>query len=270
MYRFNSHLIPNIELCANCTRPADKNCKNCEKLQCSLQCHATACKSPDKKHDPVQSGGKVQQIKNMVKITAVINHRLVFLRPGTDSDDIEFARINCDTVRCATDADTLTFLPQIGSLVLAKFDFYQRALVLKHVSNTTVAVVFIDYGNVETREFHELKALPEKLKTIKRFASKFALNNIEHDIINFAAVKVLYRYMAKETELRFELNVDNHSINLKASDKWVNELVNQMNIQNIKRQCISSITDRVGKKKRHNLYRTILKKKTYSLKLFYL
>lgn len=250
MFNFNSHLISNIKCCANCSRPADKNCKNCEKPQCSLECHASACKNANANGEQIErktlpSKIEAQTIQNYVKITTVLNHRLVFLRPATESDDIAFARLNCDTVRYANDADTLTFLPQIGSLVLAKFDFYQRALVLKHVSDTAVAVVFIDYGNVETRKFHKLKAMPDKLKTIKRFASKFELNNIDHDIINFAALNVLYRYMANETELRIEFNENNHCVNLKASDKWINELVNQRNVQNIKRQTVSTFADRV-------------------------
>lgn len=247
--------MPNIKYCANCSRPADKNCKNCEKPQCSLECHAAACKNAKAKGEQIETTAltskiEAQNIKNTVKITTVLNHRLVFLRPATKSDDIAFARLNCDTVRCAKDADTLTFLPQIGSLVLAKFDFYQRALVLKHVSDTAVALVFIDYGNVEIRDFHELKAMPDKLKTIKRFASKFELNNIDNDIINLEALKILYLNMANETELRIESNESNHCVNLKASDKWINELVNKKNVQNIKRQTISTFTDRVIEKKK--------------------
>lgn len=166
------------------------------------------------------------------------------------ADDIAFARLNCDTVRCAKDASTLTCLPQVGLLVLAKFDFYQRALVLKHLSDTTVAVAFIDYGNVEIRDFHELKIMPDKLKTVERFASKFELNNIEHDIMNFAALKVLYRYMANETELRMEMNENNRCVNLKASDKWINELVNQRNVLKIERQVVSNFTKRVSEREK--------------------
>lgn len=216
-----------------------------------MECHASACKKANANGEQIQNNSRVSsieahEIKNTVKITTVLNHRLVFLRPATANDDIAFARLNCDTDRCAKDANTLTCLPQIGSLVLAKFDFYQRALVLKHLSSTTVAVVFIDYGNVETREFHQLKVMPDKLKTIKRFASKFKLNGIEHDIMNFDALKALYRYMANETELRIEMNENNRCVKLTASDKWINELVNQKNAHNIKRPVNTLITDRVG------------------------
>lgn len=217
-----------------------------------MECHASACKNASTnngeqiQNKSLASNIEAHEIKNTVKITAVLNHRLVFLRPATASDDIAFARLNCDTDRCAKDANTLTCVPQIGSLVLAEFDFYQRALVLKHLSTTTVAVVFIDYGNVETREFHELKVMPDKLKTIKRFASKFELSGIDHDIMNFAALKVLYRYMANESELRIEMTENNPCVKLKASDKWINELVNQRNAQNIKRNVAGSIAERVG------------------------
>lgn len=256
MFSFSSNLITKT-ICANCSRPADKNCKNCEKPQCSLECHALACKNANVNDEQIQNKSiitkiEAHKIKSTVKITTVLNNRLVFLRPATENDDIAFARLNCDTVRCAKDANTLAFLPRIGSLVLAKFDFYQRAMVLKYLSDTMVAVVFIDYGNVEKRDYRELKEMPDQLKTIKRFASKFELNNIDHDIMNFAALKVLYRYMANEKELRIEMNENNHCVNLKASDKWINELVNQRNVLNIKRQTASTIADRVGERDEKN------------------
>lgn len=245
--------MSSVNRCGNCSRPADKFCKTCEKSQCSLECHAAECKKAKTNGEQVQnkfpiSGIEAHKIKDAVKITTVLNHRLVFVRPATDSDDIAFARLNCDTVRSAMDANTLTCLPQVGSLVLAKFDYYQRAMVLKHLSSISVAVVFIDYGNVETRDFHELKIMPDKLKSVKRFASKFELSGIDHDIMDFAALKVLYRYMAHETELRIEMNESNRCVKLKTSDKWVNELVNQRNALNIKRHVVSSFADRVSQR----------------------
>lgn len=199
----------------------------------------------------VPSKISAKKIDQIVKITAVINHRMVFIRPATDRDDVEFVRLLCDTIKYAKDADTLKSMPSIGSLVLAKFDHYQRALVLKEVDETHVAVAFIDFGNIETCAFHELKFMPDELKKKKRFATKVQLNHIDQDILNDEALKVLYTYMANGIEMKFEAgpyNTDMKVItgSLKASDKWINQLVNKMNIMNIKRRMISTISERVS------------------------
>lgn len=188
-----------------------------------------------------------RKIDKIVKITAVINHRMVFIRPATKGDDIEFVRLFLDTDRYAKDAANLTNMPTIGQWVLAKFDYYQRALVLKKVNETHVAVAFIDFGNVEIRDFHALKFMPEKLKDFNRFATRIELNGIDHDIMSDEALKVLYHYMAQDVELTFERDASNEGKgHLKASDKWINQLVNKMNTKDIVRPSAERWSERVS------------------------
>lgn len=191
-----------------------------------------------------------RKIDQIVKLTAIINHRLVFVRPAKDKDDVAFAQLLCDTVKYARDAKFLNGLPSIGSLVLAKFGYYQRALVLKHVDATKVAVAFIDFGNIEICDFSELKVMAEQLKQIDRFARKIELSQIENGIMNNQALEVLYRYLANEAELKIEFGPHSEETNtvtasLKSSDKWINQLVNQMNVNGIQVQRTKSVTERV-------------------------
>lgn len=186
-----------------------------------------------------------------VKITAVINHRLVFVRPADNQQEASFIRHIYDTVKCAKDAETLKTMPSIGSLVLAKFDDYHRALVLKRIDDTKVAVAFIDFGNVEICNFHELKVMPIELKKRKRFATKVRLNKIEDDLMNEKALQYLYDLMAHGNELtiKFDVNDNVSTAELKASDKWVNPMVNALNIENIKLARIKDMSTRVCKMK---------------------
>lgn len=190
-----------------------------------------------------------RQIGQKVKITAIINHRLVFIRPATDRDDIDFARLMCDTVRYAEESDYISTMPIAGTMVLAKFDFYQRGLVLKKINDTQVAVAFIDFGNVEVCDFRKLKVMPNILNKVDRFATKLSLSGITSDIMDDRALKVLYKYMAQDAELKFdgEFDVTNNMFvgTLKASNTWINQSVNEMNSKFIVVQPTKSICDRV-------------------------
>lgn len=244
-FSFNSDLLPAILNCTTCERPADKICKNCNEPQCSAGCHAAkhtksldVAKNAETKQPHVPERIKAVPIDRNVKITAILNHRLVFVRPAEDRDEKMFARLMCDTISCAKRADFLTSMPSIGSLVLAKFDYYQRALVLKRVDSTRVAIAFIDFGNVETRDYRELKFMSDNLKTKKRFATKIALSRIEDDLMNEKALEYLYNLLVFDVELSIKLGPKKTNevvpAELKSPDKWVNQLIHSMNIEDIK------------------------------------
>lgn len=230
-------------------------CKECNEPQCSLECHAAKHKHSSETDQNLASPKismsriEAEPIKNAVKITYVINHCTLFVRPVDNQQEIAFARLICDTVKCAKDAATYKCLPSIGSLVLAKFDYYQRALVLKHIDTSKVAVVFIDFGNVEIRDFCQLKVMPDELKKHKRFATKIRLNKIDNDLMNEKALKFLYGIMATDTELSIKIDSSNlvPMADLKTSDKWVNQMINSLNSEDIKVPNIKDMSYRVGK-----------------------
>lgn len=230
-------------------------CKECNEPQCSLECHAAKHKKTSETDQNLVSPKismsriEAEPIKNAVKITYVINHCTLFVRPVDNQQEIAFARLICDTVIYAKDAETYKCLPSIGSLVLAKFDYYQRTLVLKHIDTSKVAVVFIDFGNVEIRDFSQLKIMPDELKKRKRFATKIKLNKIDNDLMNEKALKYLYGIMATDTELSIKIDSSNlvPMADLKTSDKWVNQMVNSLNSEDIKVPNIKDMSYRVSK-----------------------
>lgn len=240
-----------------CGQLADKICKNCQEAYCSLECHAA--KHKKKNHEtnetnaaastaPIPKQIKAENIDRFVKITAVLNHRMVFVRPAEQQHEEAFVRMMCDTVRYAKEADNLKSLPSIGSLVLAKFDYYQRALVLRHLDDVNVVVVFIDYGNIEVRDFRKLKVMPDVLKKKKRFARRIKLSKIDNDIMNNKALLYLYNLMAFGTELKIKIEANDDAITaeLMASDKWVNSMVQLTNIDDIVVPKVHSIVNLVS------------------------
>lgn len=255
-FSFNPDLLPKQLVCTTCGLLADKICRHCQDALCSLECHAAKHKKDAKgtAEENVTTKSqyprpvKAESIQRVVKVTAVLNHRMVFVRPAEDHHAVAFVRMMYDTVHCALKAENLKSRPSVGSLVLAKFDYYQRALVLRNLDDTNVVVAFIDYGNVEVRKFCELKVMPDELKKKKRFAQRIRLSKVEHDIMNNKALLYLYNLMAFGTELiyKFDANVDPDGVELMASDKWVNSMIQLTNIDNIVVPKVRSVVDLVS------------------------
>lgn len=211
------------------------NCKDCDKSFCSLECHSLEHNkvAVENREDGNVIKIETKPIERVVKITSVINHRLVFVRPADSRDETEFVRLSCDIMKYAKQTDTLQSMPPVGTYVLANFGYYQRALVLKHVNKTKVAVAFIDFGNVETVDFHHLKMMPEQLKDVKRFATKVALSKINDPLMNDKTLKVLYDYLIRDAELEIKIAPKTDCTEVTTAtlraDQWINELIDAAN-----------------------------------------
>lgn len=230
-------------------------CSSCARPICSIECHEQA--NSQKEQDLVDATAtgnleyiKAQPIEQKVKITSVINNRLVFIRPADDFDNIEFARLEADTVEAAKNAPTFEMKPCVGSYVLARLGYYQRALVLKHVSETDVLLAFIDYGNVETFDYRDLKMMPDQLKKVKRFATKVALNDIDNRLMNVKTLKYLYDVLARDTELKVKFVKNNETgettAALQASNRWVNQMINRLNTEKVEKPTSLPMLERVS------------------------
>lgn len=227
--------------CSVCTLEADKYHEKSDKIFCSLKC-LNNDENLENLNVKIQNIIEVapMELKQIVKITHVINHRLLFVRPGTVTDDIAFTKFINEIIRSAKVSPNYKSLPEIGELVLAHFsDFYQRALVLKHLPNEKVVVAFIDFGNIEVVNFNELKKMSDKLKQIKRFATKIMLKNVDDGFMDEQAIEYLYTLMAFDIELSINKIVgDNGDLmaELKSADSWVSDQVNMRNTKLIHSQ----------------------------------
>lgn len=247
--------IEPTEVCAKCGLLTDRYCGDCNARYCSLQCNEThaehlakCCGNIGDATDPAEdrqrteSGQQAIEARStgkLVKITCVLGHRLVFVRPAAAEVDAEFVLLANDLAKYAKTGDHLKTMPAIGTVCLAELGgCYQRALVMKRTSRLDVVVAFIDYGNVERRLFTALKHIPEHLRRPKRFATKIALNQITEDLMNVAALEYLYNLMAYETELTIDtiggIGPTNAAVaSLFASHDWVNAKVNELNRRGI-------------------------------------
>lgn len=251
---FTGDALLNIpsESCAKllCKLFADKHCKTCKNWYCSIECsnddknhsclHGMAHSNGNANFEDKKPIVQTHPLHKYVKITCVVNHQLIFVRPAAAADDISFARLVNDVISQSKQANKLKKLPPIGSYVLASFgEFYQRALVLKHISDVEVAVAFIDYGNVETIKFSELKEMPNELKQISRFATRIWLRDVNEGLMNDAAVRYLYKLMLTDNELYIDIddeNVQPVKAKLYCSGVDVNELVRTWNLFEMDRE----------------------------------
>lgn len=243
----NPELNAPMDECANCNGLADTRCVKCNQSYCSIECmkmnvaHSEKCSNK-----PLGAADEycliseqateeisAEPLGKTVKITCVLSHRLLFVRPACDEAEIAFVKLTNDIARCAKSAEFLSSAPAVGTVCLAEFGgFYQRALVLKQ-SRYIVTVAFIDFGNIEQQPFNKLKTISDQLKQCKRFASKIALHQINEDIMNVEALHYLYTLMAFEKSLTIKMITSDESSSVFASlyahDDWINAKVNKLN-----------------------------------------
>lgn len=185
-----------------------------------------------------------------VKITFVVNQRMLYVRPGDMDADVAFMKCINDTAKYAKKAENLKLMPQIGELVLAPFDnYYQRAMVLKHMpKKNQVAVAFIDFGNIEILEFMTLKKISPKLKRIKRFATKIILKDVNQDYLCDKALQYLYNLMVFDIELTIESStIENDIMIVDLRDKdYISRTLNALNFKEI----VSKYNDTNGERVR--------------------
>lgn len=223
--------------CTVCKSPTDMHCEINKKPYCSFECLEL-----DKRPLATAIDAEIIQVLPMgltrdVKITFVVNQRMLFVRPSDADADAAFVKCINDTVKYAKKAETLKLMPQIGALVLAPFDnYYQRAMVLKHMpEKKNVAVAFIDFGNIEVLDFTTFKKISPELKRIKRFATKIILKDVEQDYLCDKALQYLYNLMVFDIELTIESSTIENEImivELRGND-YISRTLNALNSKEI-------------------------------------
>lgn len=240
--------------CSVCKLPTDMHCEVNKKPYCSIECLALDERPLAKANDDAIDAEIFQilpmELKRDVKITFVVNQRMLFVRPGGADADAAFVKCINDTVKYAKNAENLKLMPQIGELVLASFDnYYQRAMVLKHIPNENqVAVAFIDFGNIEVLELTTLKKISPELKQIKRFATKIILKGVDQDYLCDKALQYLYNLMVFDIELTIEGSaIENDIMNVDLRDKdYISRTLNALNSKEI----VSKFEDTNGERVR--------------------
>lgn len=227
--------------CSVCKSPTDMHYKLNKRPYCSFECldldKKTTVQAID---DPVDA--EIFEIlpielTRIVKITFVVNQRMLFVRPSDAYADAAFVKCINDTVKYAKKAENLKLMPKIGELVLAPCDnYYQRAIVLKKIpKDDQVAVAFIDFGNIEVIESATLKKISPELKQIKRFATKIILKDVNQDYLCDKALQYLYNLMVFDIELTIESSkIENDILIADLRDKdYVSRTLNALNSKEI-------------------------------------
>lgn len=128
-----------------------------------------------------------------VIITAVIDHRTLFIRSFAKNNNTEYVKNANDIAEYSLTAKPLTKLPERGDLVLAELEgeCYYRALVL-NVQQNTVRVAYIDFGNTAEKTLADLKELSDEMGQRKRFTRKLVLKNVPTVMLNEKCLEYLH------------------------------------------------------------------------------
>ncbi|XP_017889604.1 uncharacterized protein LOC108630689 isoform X2 [Ceratina calcarata] len=102
-----------------------------------------------------------------------------------DSEEIEyFHHVMRNVGICAQKSSSLTELPTIGQMVLARFidDNFYRAIVTKIEEDKKITISYIDFGNSEVTDIKRLKTISDDLKLLRSCSSKIILKDVPTDV----------------------------------------------------------------------------------------
>lgn len=154
-----------------------------------------------------------------ITLTAILDHRTYYIRSLSDNSNFEYLKDANDFAADAMTAKPLAKLPERGDLFLAEFEGeYYRAMALK-VTNNTIKVAFIDFGNSAEKALSDCKELSPKLQQRKRFTHKVVLANVPKVMLNEKCMEYLHELVNEMKSLQITYTMENNQMaNLKLVD----------------------------------------------------
>lgn len=160
--------------------------------------------------------------KDAIIITHVVSHCSLYVQPLSKQQDL--AKLHKELNDTMAIAPPMAKYPGSGDLVAAPFegDYYRGRVISVDVSNDTVKIGYIDYGNSEEVQFAQLKVLPERFLEHPRFSMRVSLAGIDADIDPDES-KNVKNEITKCMENTYTLNGDQKNIEMNAPVTLINK-----------------------------------------------
>lgn len=187
-------------ICSQCDKEALLKCSATSRYFCSIKCSllVDAVEEPMELNQILYS--EPIKIKDRVVVTAVINEKCVYIR-HLDCDD---ACLMNDVLKYSKTDENLQMYPEVGDLVLAKFNkvvYRARVLEVPDDEDSAISVHLIDYGNTARVFFADLFEMLPECQRLKCNAFKVFLKNVKIDAINWDIINYLENLVLKKIEL---------------------------------------------------------------------
>lgn len=128
-------------------------------------------------NDELQNGAKI-------RLVYANNHYSAYVRSA--ASDGEYTDLLQRVIEAATTAAKLTDLPKRNDMVSAPFlgDYYRAIIVKADAIEQPIRVAFLDFGNIESVKFDDLRELSDDLKNAKRFTCRIFFDGIDRETTN--------------------------------------------------------------------------------------
>lgn len=150
------------------------------------------------RHDELKNGSKV-------RLVYASNHYSAYIR--SSASDSEYSSILARVAETAAKAGKLTKLPQRNDMVSAPFlgDYYRAIVVKAESTEQPIRVAFLDFGNVDTVQFDDLRELDDDLKNAKRFTFRVFFDGVDRETPNPEGLALL-KQVENEVKTSFTMH----------------------------------------------------------------
>lgn len=161
---------------------------------------------------PAASVTRNDEFKNGSKVRLVYagNHYSAYIR--SSASDVEYSNILGRVAEAAVNASKLTELPKRNDMVSAPFlgDYYRAVIVKAESMEQPIRVAFLDFGNVDTVTFDDLRELDDDLKNAKRFTFRIFFDGVDRETPNPAGLALL-KQVENEVKTSFTMHCSSNS-----------------------------------------------------------
>lgn len=173
---------------------------------------------------------------NIVTITAITKTNVVFIRSKTYDANISYFNTINTLQAIGKNLKHLTSEPKCGAVVIAKFENqYNRALVLGIKNPNSIAVNFMDYGNLDQLKMDELYEAPKEFVNKPRHAIPVVLKDVPDFYMTQEIRTFMYAYLNNiSVEIRYkpeDFNADNRIYAVELIDENTRQNLNKMIIK---------------------------------------
>ncbi|XP_055853411.1 protein vreteno-like isoform X2 [Episyrphus balteatus] len=168
---------------------------------------------------------------NNVILTAISKTNVVFVRSTAYDDNLKFFNTVSTIQKMANQQSRIQHTPERGDIVLTKFkeNQYNRAMILNPDNLDQIKLIYVDYGNIDSKSLDELYNAPEEYWNLPRMAVPIILKNVPEFFMTDEVKKYMYSYLNKDMKIVYDNDDLQNGVNLtELFDLTSNESFNEM------------------------------------------
>ncbi|XP_055902209.1 protein vreteno-like isoform X2 [Eupeodes corollae] len=153
---------------------------------------------------------------NNVILTAISKTNVVFVRSTLYDDNLLFFNTVSRIQKEAKNQSHIQHTPERGDIVLTKFkdQQYNRAMILNPDNLDEIKLIYVDYGNIDSKSLDDLYNAPVEFWNLPRMAVPIILKNVPEFFMTDEVRKYMYSYLNTDLKIVYDTEDLDNGINL--------------------------------------------------------